>query len=122
MIALAVVLLVALALYVWLDAYPLLARLVTLRERRLDADLATEQRVVLERERTTRAQRAVRLPDDIEGMAREWGEFADSTRRRAQELFATLRDEAKTDDEAWAKVRVVLTMESTDRSTMEVWS
>ena len=123
MIALATALVVALAAYVWLDVYPLLGRLVTLRERRLDADLAAEARVLTERERATRALRAVRLPDDLEVLARSWGEHADSVRRRAQELFTTLREDAEDDERAWSQVRVALTMEADEaRGEMGVWS
>lgn len=125
MIALVVVPCVALALYVWLDVYPLLLRLVALRERRLDADLAAEARLLAERERQARTTHATDLPDDIEAMAREWGdEFAaEATRRRAHEIFAMLRDDAPTDDEAWQRVRVALAMEADGRhGEMEVLS
>jgi hypothetical protein len=100
------------AWFVWMDAFPLLGRLVALRERRLDADLAREARHDAERERATRSLRAADLPDDLEVLARQWGEHAESVRSRARELFAEVREDAGTDDEAWARVRVTLIAEA----------
>jgi hypothetical protein len=114
MIPLAVAIACATGWFVWQDVHALLRRLVALRERRLDADLAREAADAALRERSTRALRAADLPDDLEVMARQWGEHADSVRGRMREAFAEVRDDVATDDLAWQHVRVVMTAEAHD--------
>ena len=100
-------LLAGLACRAWRDVRALADRLVTLREQRLAADLASEARMVAVREAAERAMQPVDLPPDLEMIAAQWADddAAESTRKVMREQFADLRAKGASEADAWRQVR-----------------